>query len=101
MPEWKFLTNHALVLSYIVNHPRITGRELSDAIGITERAARTIISDLLEAGYIVKTREGRRNHYKVRVNLPLRHYTHRETAVGDLLAALGWSQRSRQQKSEA
>jgi predicted DNA-binding transcriptional regulator YafY len=100
MPEWTFLTNHALVLSYIVNHPRITGRELSDTIGITERATRKIISDLLEAGYIVKTREGRRNHYKVRTNLPLRHATHRETIVGALLEALGWSHHSRKQKSQ-
>jgi DNA-binding transcriptional ArsR family regulator len=100
MPEWTFLTNHALVLSYIVNHPRITGRELSVSIGITERATRKIISDLLEAGYIVKTREGRRNRYKVRTHLPLRHFSHQETVVGDLLEALGWSPRSVRQKSK-
>jgi DNA-binding MarR family transcriptional regulator len=57
MSEWTFLSNHALVLSYIAHHPRITARELANAIGITERATRKIIADLLETGYIAKKRE--------------------------------------------
>jgi len=57
MPQWTFLTNHALVLSYIAHYPRITGRNLANAIGITERATRKLIADLLEAGYIAKKRE--------------------------------------------
>jgi len=89
MPEWTFLTNHTLVLSHVALHPRITARELSDAIGITERATRKIIADLLEAGYINKKREGRRNRYRVNPELPLRHLSHGETAVGDLLQVLG------------
>lgn len=89
MSEWTFLTNHALVLSYVSRHPRTTARELGDAIGITERATRRIIADLDEAGYIVRKREGRRNRYRVNTGLPLRHQTHQETAVGDLLQALG------------
>ncbi len=90
MPEWMFLTNHALVLSCIARHPRITARELANAIGITERTARKIIADLQEAGYITKKRQGRRNYYRVNPDLTLRHPGHGETAVGDLLAALGW-----------
>ena len=89
MPDWTFLTNHALVLSHMWRHPRITARELGDAIGITERATRRIIADLDEAGYIVKKREGRRNRYRVNTDLPLRHETNQETAVGELLQALG------------
>ncbi|MFU8796633.1 MAG: helix-turn-helix transcriptional regulator [Dehalococcoidia bacterium] len=95
MPEWTFLTNHGLVLSYMARHPRITARDLADAVGITERATRKIIADLLEAGYITKKREGRRNRYRVNPDLSLRHPIHSEAAIGDLLQALGWKRRKR------
>ena len=95
MPEWKFLTNHALVLSFIANHPRITARELASQIGITERATRKIIADLLESGFITKKREGRRNLYGINTELRLRHSTHREVEIGDFLKSLGWKKRRR------
>ena len=95
MPEWNFLTNHALVLSHIDQNSRITAREIADTVGITERATRKIIADLLEAGYIIKKREGRRNRYRVNAEMPLRHPSHVETAVGDLLRAVGWRKRRR------
>jgi DNA-binding IclR family transcriptional regulator len=98
MPQWIFLTNHALVLSYMAHYPRITGRDLANAIGITERATRKIIADLLEAGYIAKKREGRQNRYRVNPDLTLRHPSYRETAVGDLLQALGWKRQGRTRK---
>jgi DNA-binding transcriptional ArsR family regulator len=93
MPEWRFLTNHGMVLSYIARHPRTTARDLADAIGITERAVRKIIADLLETGYIAKKREGRRNRYRINPDLFLRHPSHGETAIGDLLEVLGWRRR--------
>ena len=99
MPEWTFLTNHALVLSYIARHPRTTARDLANAIGITERATRKIIADLLNVGYITKKREGRRNRYRVNPDVTLRHPSHEETAVGDLLEALGWKRRKKAVKS--
>jgi len=99
MPEWTFLTNHALVLSYIADHPRITARDLGDAVGITERATRKIIADLLDTGYIAKKREGRRNHYRVNPDLVLRHPSHGETIVGDLLETLGWKRPKRTVKT--
>ncbi len=95
MSEWTFLSNHALVLSYIAHHSRITARELADAVGITERATRKIIADLLETGYIDRKHEGRRNRYRVNSDLELRHPIHGETAIGDLLKALGWKGPSR------
>ncbi len=65
MGTWGFLTNHALVLIHISNHPRSTLREIAAATGITERAALTILR-MLEADEIVsRQREGRRNHYQV------------------------------------
>jgi len=93
MPEWMFLTNHALVLSSIAKQPRITARELSMTVGITERAVRKIIADLDTAGYIRKKREGRRIRYRVNPELSLRHDAHQEIAIGDFLEALGWKRR--------
>ena len=93
MPEWAFLTNHALVLSFIAKQPRITARELSTAIGITERAVRKMIADLDAAGYISKKREGRRIRYRIDPELSLRHDSHQEIAIGDFLEALGWKRR--------
>jgi len=89
MPEWTFITKHAVALSLISKHPRITALELGKEMGVTERAVRKIIADLTSTGYIEKTREGRGVRYTVNHELTLRQNAHREIAVGDLLAALG------------
>ncbi len=94
--EWTFLTNHAVVLSVIAKQPRITGRELSGAVGITERATRKIIADLEAEGYITKKREGRRIKYRVNPDLSMRHETYQDTAIGDFLKALGWRSKQAQ-----
>ena len=99
MSEWTFLSNHALVLSYIARHSRVTARELANVVGITERATRKIIADLLETGYITKKREGRRNSYRINPDLDLRHPIHAETGVGELLEALGWKRPRRTLKA--
>ena len=98
MSGWTFLTNHALILGYISRHPRMTGLELANSVGITERAARKVIVDLLEGGYITKTKEGRQNHYRVIPEQSLRHSAHRETDVSELLKVLGWKDRRRTQR---
>lgn len=90
MPGWTFLTNHALVLSVLAKKSRITGRELSATVGITERATRKIIADLEAEGYITKKKEGRRIKYRINPDLPMRHETYQDTAIGDFLKALGW-----------
>src|SRR5512136_1108044 len=90
MPDWTFVTNHALVLSLLAKQPRITARELSANIGITERTVRKIIADLDAAGYITKKKQGRGIRYRINPDLSLRHDAHREIAVGDFLQALGW-----------
>jgi predicted DNA-binding transcriptional regulator YafY len=95
MPEWTFLTNHALVLSFIAKQPRITARELATLIGITERAVRRVIADLDAYGYISKKREGRGIRYRINPDLSLRHDTYQEVAIGDFLEALGWRRRRR------
>jgi predicted ArsR family transcriptional regulator len=102
MPGWKFVTNHALVLCQVAQQPRITAREISITIGITEKATRRIITDLEADGYVTKKREGRRLRYRVNPDLPLRAETQQDKAIGDLLEVLGWKRRHRQmEKKEA
>jgi predicted ArsR family transcriptional regulator len=91
MRKWTFVTNHAVVLSYLAKHPSITARQLALEIGITERAVRTIIADLEAEGYIVKAKEGRGVRYSVKSALPLRHSTQLDQEVGKLLKLLGWA----------
>jgi hypothetical protein len=84
--DWTFLTNHSHVLLCIGAEPDLTMREVSTRVGITERAAQRILSDLIEAGYLEAEKIGRRNHYKVHGNLPLRHPLERHNPVSALLA---------------
>lgn len=93
MPEWAFLTNHALVISYLAKKPSITAREISFAIGITERAIRKIIADLDDAGYISKKKVGRGTRYRINPDLSMRSDAHEDIAIGDFLEALGWKRR--------
>ena len=95
MPGWKFVTNHALVFCLIAQQPRITGREISSTIYITEKATRGIISDLEADGYVTKRREGRRIRYRINPDMPLRHELQQDKAIGDLLELLGWDRSKR------
>lgn len=88
-PTWSFLTNHAQVLICISHDPGIRLREIGEAVGITERAAHRIVGELEDAGYLERRRNGRRNQYTVRTNLPLPDPPARQQKVGDLLAILG------------
>ncbi len=88
-PDWTFLTNHARVLVCIAQDSGIRLRDIGESIGITERAAHRIITELLAAGYITRTRNGRRNQYTVKTDLPLPDPLARGQNVGDLLAVLG------------
>jgi DNA-binding IclR family transcriptional regulator len=90
MPDWAFLTNHALVLCHLAKKPQTTALEVSLLIGLSERAVRKIIADLAAVRYIRKTKEGRRVRYSISSDLVLRHRTHSEVAIADFLAALGW-----------
>jgi hypothetical protein len=85
---WDFLTNHAHVLTCVADDPGIRLRDIAAAVGITERAAHRILSELVEAGYVLRQRDGRRNHYEVVPDLPLRHPLVEGREVGDLLKVL-------------
>ena len=88
MRSWTFLTNHAQVLLCIAGDPGIRVRDIATAIGITERATHTIVGDLVEAGYLSRRREGRRNRYTVNPNAGLPEPVAREQRVGALLELL-------------
>jgi predicted transcriptional regulator len=82
------LTNYARVLLCIAEDPGLRLREIGDRVGITERAAHRIVDELAAAGYISRTRTGRRNHYSIIRDQPLRDSLIHEQSVGDLLAIL-------------
>jgi len=89
MPTWGFLTNHALVLLCIARDAGVRLRDIAASVGITERSAFGIVSDLAVAGYIVKEKGGRRNRYRVDTQRPVPESADRYIAIGDLLALLG------------
>ena len=88
MADWGFLTTHARVLVCIAHDPGARLRDIAATLGITERRAHGIITDLAEAGYVVKEKDGRRNRYQIQAHLPLAERGTREPAVGEVLAVL-------------
>ncbi len=88
-PRWKFLTNHAHVLICIARDPGVRLREISERVGITERAAHRIVDELADGNYVKRERNGRRNSYTVQTAIPLPDRVGRVAVVGDLLAFLG------------
>lgn len=85
-PEFSFLTNHGKALLLIAGDPRIRVRDLASRLGITERATQRIVADLAAAGYVDRAREGRRNIYEVRTDMPLGLPLQRDVDIGTLLA---------------
>jgi DNA-binding transcriptional ArsR family regulator len=88
MAEWSFLTQHARALVCIARDPGVRLREIADALGVSERRAFGIVSDLSDAGYVVKERDGRRNRYRIEEHLPLRVHVPRAPTIGELLEVL-------------
>ena len=95
---WTFLSNHGHVLVCIAGDTGVRGRDIAERVGITERAAQAIIGDLVGEGYVTRTRVGRRNHYEINPDRPLRHPVEQPHSVGELLqlvAGLGNARRRR------
>ncbi len=80
-----FLTNHARVLMCIAHDPGIRLRDIASTLDITERTAYGIVTDLTDAGYVVKEKDGRRNRYEIQAHLPLREPISRERTIGEVL----------------
>lgn len=85
---WTYLTNHSHVLICIAQNPNARLRDLAQHVGITERAVQMIVQDLEQAGVVEKRRSGRRNHYEIRPDSPLRHPVESHRSVRDLLELL-------------
>jgi predicted transcriptional regulator len=83
--SWTFLSNYAHVLVTLSENPSARIRDVADQVGITERAVQRILSHLEEAGVLTREREGRRNHYNINADVPLRHPLESHKTVGSLL----------------
>ena len=88
MAEWTFLTNHAHALVCIARDPGLRLRDVAERVGVTERAAQRIVSELVDAGYLERLREGRRNSYHVGPDRPLRHPLEHSHHIGEILEVL-------------
>lgn len=93
--HWTFLTNHARVLLEIARNPQTRLRDMAAVAGITERAAQTIVTDLEAAGYLTRTRVGRRNHYTVDPSRRFRHPAEADHRIEGLLALFTHREESR------
>jgi len=87
--DWTFLTNHGHVLICLARDPNQRGWEIAQKVGITERAAQKIVTDLVESGYVRRERVGRRNVYTVTGDRALRHPLEAGHTANELLDTLG------------
>lgn len=103
MVGFSFLTNHGLVLLCIASDSRIRVREIAERVQITERAAQRILADLIDAGYVARTRMGRRNNYDVRTDLSITLPDQRDVDLRSLLEVLlpGGSSVERREEMES
>jgi len=92
---WTFLTNHGLVLLAIAQNPQVRLRDVAEQVGITERAVQRIVADLADAGYVTRTRAGRRNVYQLHGEIHMPHPTTRHQEVGALMSVLVSASRRR------
>lgn len=83
--QWTFLSNHGHVLVCLARDPGARLRDVAADVGITERAAQKIVGDLAEAGVLRRQRAGRRNTYRLDLDVPLRHALEAHRTVGALL----------------
>ena len=86
--SWTFLTNHGHVLVCIAQNPDIRIAEIADLVGIGERAAHRIVSDLVEGRYVTRKKDGRRNTYSVDYSRHLRHPLESGHTIGDIFKIL-------------
>jgi hypothetical protein len=86
--SWTLLTGHGHVLVEIARNPDVRIRDISPAVGLTERTVQAIVADLDAAGYLTRTRVGRRTRYTVNPDSPFRHHAQDGLRVGPLLDLL-------------
>jgi DNA-binding MarR family transcriptional regulator len=96
--DWSFFTNYARALICIARDPGLRLRDLAAALDITERRAHGIVTNLVEAGYVVKKKDGRRNRYRIETQLPLRESISAERTIGEVLGLLVGSEAGRRRR---
>ena len=87
--SWTLLSHHAHLLLALDRDPDYTIDQMAQILGITSRSVVNLINDLVDDGYLSKTKDGRNNHYEINKEAPLRHSTSQGKTVGQLIAALG------------
>jgi predicted transcriptional regulator of viral defense system len=85
---WTLLTGHGHVLVEIARNPGARIRDISPVVGLTERSVQAIVADLEAAGYLTRTRTGRRVVYTVNRDCLFRHSAQEGLRVGPLLDVL-------------
>jgi DNA-binding transcriptional ArsR family regulator len=88
MGDWNLLSNHGMALICVARNPDSRLRDVAECVGITERAAHRIVSDLVDDGYLDRKREGNRNRYELNLDVPIHHPLLEDHWVGELLAVL-------------
>jgi hypothetical protein len=88
VPPFRFLSNHGLALLTIAHDPHARMRDIAGVLGITERATQRIVADLVDADYVSRERNGRRNAYTVRRDLSIALPDQRDIDLGSLLNVL-------------
>jgi hypothetical protein len=86
---WTLLTGHGHVLVEIARSPQARMRDIATVVDLTERAVQAIVADLEAAGYLTRSRDGRRNIYTVNPDMLFRHQAQEGHRVGPFLALLG------------
>lgn len=86
--RWTFLSNHGHVALVLARDSEARVRDIAAAVGVTERAVQRILAELEEGGVIERERVGRRNHYRLNIDRPLRHPLEANHTVGELLTTL-------------
>src|SRR5215472_11096182 len=86
--SWTFLTNHTQVLLCLTRDPDMRLRDVAESVGVTERAVQRIVAELVDAGYLERSRVGRRNHYTVNRDHAMRHVAQVGHQIGGLLDLL-------------
>lgn len=87
-PSWTFLTNHFHVLVVLARESESRVRDISDEVGITQRAVQRIIAELGADGILEVEKIGRRNSYRINKSKSLKHPLENKHTVGELLDIL-------------
>src|SRR5215210_1721159 len=85
---WTVLSNHGIALVCVAREPGMRMRDIADCMGVSDRTAFGVVDDLVEEGYLRRSKDGNRNRYEVNPEAPLRHPTMEGHWVGEILAVI-------------